>query len=579
MVVYNLPIMFIERVPNRNLPPTILIRSSHREGKKTFKATHANLTGLPESIISVIELALKGKQIVCAEEAFKITRSLPHGHVEAICASFKKLDLERIVSSTQSRERNIVLAMIASRIISPCSKLAMTKQLKATTLGEEFGLKDVPEDEVYAAMDWLYSRKERIEKKLVDRHLKSEEDKALVLYDISSSSYYGETCPLAKWGYNRDKKKMPSIVYGILTDKRGCPLAVEIYEGNTSDSKTVMDQIEKLTRKYGVKRLVFVGDRGMVTGTQIKEFKKREGLGWITALRSCQIRTLLDNGEIQPSLFDERHLAEISSPEYPGERLVVCRNPIMLQRRRNERASLLQKTEEALKDLQKSLARLTKTPLSESEIGDKSGRILDKHKMRKHFTVTISAGKLDYVRNAESIEQEEQLDGIYIIRTSEPVEEFSDKEVVGTYKSLSQVEDAFRCIKGMDLSIRPIRHRLDERVKTHVFLCLLSYYVEWHMRKALSSVLYQDEEKETLERDDPVSPAKVSDLSQKKKSRGKTEANWTVYDWKSLILELGTCCRNKCVVETGDSRGEFVQTTLRTPFQEHVFNLLGLMVQ
>ena len=568
--------MYIERVPNRSSPPAILVRSSHREGGKIVKKTLANLSGLPEEIITVVGFAISGKSMTPADSIFKIIRNQPHGHVEAILGVMKKLELDSILSSTPCRQRNLSLALIASRLISPSSKRAAVKLTDSTTLSEELGVTDATEKELYEAMDWLAERQMRIETKLAARHLRPEEgnNHTVVLYDISSSSYYGEHCPLVKYGYSRDNVKLPQIVYGVVTNKAGCPVSVDVYEGNTADSKTVEDQFEKLQKRFKIDKVVLVGDRGMLTSTQIEKLKEHEGIGWVSALRSSQIKKILAETNHQYGLFDESNLVEIEREEFPGERLVVCLNPQLREKRRHEREKLLQKTEEGLEKLKHEALQRKKKPLSDVELGDKSGRVLDKYKMRKHFEVKIEDGRLEYSRNSESIQEEEQLDGVYVLRTSEPSSELSTPEVVRTYKGLSVVEDAFRSLKGTDLSIRPIHHHLEKRVRAHVFLCLLSYYVEWHMRKALASVLNDEEYPEI--REDPVLAKRISEEAKRKKNRGINAEGWPVYDWKSLISELGTCCRNTCEAIAGKFKGEFKIQTERTLFQNHVFELLGL---
>jgi transposase len=523
--------MYIERVPNRNSPPAILVRSSHREGEKIIKKTLANLSGLPEDIIAVIDLAIKGKNMVVADSAFKILRNQPHGHVEAILGVMKKLQFDNILSSTPCRERSLSMALIASRLISPSSKRASVKLADSTTLAEELGVNDVTEKELYEAMDWLLNRQARIEAKLAAKHLRPEEGKnhTLVLYDVSSSSYYGEHCPLAQYGYSRDNAKLPQIVYGVVTNKDGCPISVDVYGGNTSDAETVAYQVEKVQKLFKIDKVVLVGDRGMLSSTQIDKLKKHEGLGWVSALRSSQIKKVLAEPNHQLGLFDESNLVEIESEEFPGERLVMCLNPVLRDRRRYEREKLLKKTEEGLEKITREAQRRKNKPLSDVELGDKSGRILDKYKMRKHFDVKIEGGRLEYVRCKESILEEEKLDGIYVLRTSELSTELSAPEVVRTYKDLSRVEEAFRCLKGIDLSIRPIHHHLEKRVKAHVFVCLLSYYIEWHMRKALSSVLNQEDH--PVQRENPVHPAQVSKETKRKKNRGENAEGWPVYDW------------------------------------------------
>jgi transposase len=568
--------MYIERVPNRNSPPAILVRSSHREGGKIVKKTLANLSGLPEDIINVVDMAIKGKNMIPANSAFKIIRNQPHGHVKAVLGVMKQLGLDNILSSTPSRERSLSMALIASRIISPSSKRATIKLADSTTLSEELDVAGATEKELYEAMDWLVDRQARIEAKLAAKHLlpEKEHNHTLVLYDISSSSYYGQHCPLVQRGYSRDDVKLPQIVYGVVTNKEGCPISVDVYEGNTADSDTVMEQVEKLQKRFKIDKVVLVGDRGMLTSRQIDNLKGNDGLGWVSALRSVQIKKILAEPNHQLGLFDESGLAEIQSEHFPGERLVVCMNPLLRERRRYEREKLLQKTEDGLEKIEKEANRRTKKPLSEVELGDKSGRILDKYKMRKHFDVKIEKGKLEYVRKEASIREEEKLDGIYVLRTSESASEFSAPEVVHTYKGLKHVEKAFRCIKGIDLSIRPIHHHLERRVRGHVFACLLSYYVEWHMRKALASVL--NEEEHVTEGETPVHPARVSEETKRKKNRGINQEGHPVYDWNSLIFELGTCCRNTCKAMVGKFQGIFKMQTEPTEFQNHVFKLLGL---
>lgn len=568
--------MYIERVPNRNSPPAILVRSSRREGGKIIKKTLANLSGLPEELIDIVDMAIKGKNMVPADSTFKIIRNQPHGHVKAVLGVMKQLGLDNILSSTPSRERSLSMALIASRIISPSSKRATIKLANSTTLAEELGVADATEKELYEAMDWLVDRQARIEAKLAAKYLLAEKgyNHTLVLYDISSSSYYGQHCPLVQRGYSRDGMKLPQIVYGVVTNKEGCPISVDVYEGNTADSSTVMEQVEKLQKRFKIDKVVLVGDRGMLGSAQIDKLKAHEGLGWVSALRSSQIKKILAGPNHQLGLFDESGLSEIQSEYFPGERLVVCLNPILRERRRSEREQLLQKTEEGLEKLAREVSRRTKKPLSEVELGDKSGRVLDKYKMRKHFDVKIARGKLEYARNEERIHEEEKLDGLYVLRTSETVWSFSAAEIVRTYKGLKHVEKAFRCLKGIDLSIRPIHHHLERRVRGHVFTCLLSYYVEWHLRKMLASVL--NEEEHVTEGASPVHAAQVSEETKWKKNRGITLKGWPVYDWKSLINELGTCCSNTCEAIVGKFQGIFKMQTEATAFQNHVFELLGL---
>jgi transposase len=439
------------------------------------------------------------------------------------------------------------------------------------TLGE-----DASEDDLYAAMDWLLERKGRIEKKLAQRHLA---DGATVLYDVTSSYYEGRTCPWAKFGHDRDGQKgLPIIVYGVMTDDAGRPVSVEVYEGNTGDPTTVADQADKLRQKFGLSSVVLVGDRGMLTQTQIKELKKHPGLGWITALRSAAIRKLADSGALQLSLFDEKNLAEIASPDFPGERLVVCYNPLLAADRRRKREELLQATEKGLAKLGAGVARRTKTPMKQAEIGVKAGKILGRYKVAKHFALEIRDGSFEWARRQDAIRKESELDGIYVIRTSEPLQRLTAENTVRSYKSLSQVEHMFRCLKGLDLLVRPIRHRTEERVPAHIFLCMLGYYVEWHMRQALAPILFEDEELEKdRKRRDPVLPAKPSESVKMKKRTHMTADGFTVHDFDSLLAELATHGRVTYRMKSKEINLSIKQQPNLTPLQKRAYELLGLL--
>jgi transposase len=567
--------MYIDRVPNRNSRPAILLREGWREGKKTCKRTIANLTNWPEEKIQALRLLLGGEPMVSARDAFVVERTVPHGHVEAVLGTIKSLGLDSIIFSKRCRQRDLVVAMIAERLIHPCSKLATTRFWHTTTLAEQLSVADADEDDLYEAMDWLLARQSRIEKKLAARHLL---EGSLVLYDVTSSYYEGRTCPLARFGHNRDSKKGKLIiVYGLLTDEAGRPVAVEVYPGNTADPTTVPDQVEKLRKYFGLGRVVLVGDRGMLTQTQIDKLKDYPGLGWISALRSHGIRKLVNSGIVQMSLFDEKNLAEIHSPEFSDERLVACYNPILAEQRQQKREKLLSATEKGLEKIAKEVARRTKTPLDKVEIGKKVGKAINRYKVGKHFAVTIEDGAFSFFRKEESIRRESALDGIYVIRTSESAECISAEDTVRSYKRLEQVESAIRCMKGIDLLVRPIRHRTEDHVRAHIFLCMLAYYVEYHMRKALAPLLFDDEElDERRKRRDPVKPAKPSDSAKRKKTVRLTPDGLEVHSFQTLLAELATLSRNRCRVKSDPVGPTFYELTEPTPLQKRAFELLGV---
>jgi transposase len=573
-MVYTV-VMHVEGVPNRGSHPTILLRQSYREGKRVRKRTLANLTCLPPEALETLKRALRGEQLVPADHAFAIERSIPHGHAKAALGTIRKIGLDTIIASRRSRQRDLVVAMIAERLLHGCSKLASTRLWHTTTLAEELSVQDADVDELYEAMDWLLEGQERIEKKLAARHLR---EGAQVFYDVSSSYYEGRTCPLAQHGHNRDGKKgRPIIVYGVLTDRDGRPVAVQVYPGNTGDPSTVADQVDKLRGRFGLSRVVLVGDRGMLTQAQIEKLKTYPQLGWISALRSGSIRKLVENQELQLSLFDKRDLAEIRSDEFPGERLVACFNPLLADERARKRKDLLLATEEKLQRIAREVARRTKTPLLKDEIALKVGKAINRHKVGKHFSLHIEDGVFRWKRNEASIEQEAALDGIYVIRTSEPKKRFSAEDAVRSYKNLGQVEQVFRCFKGIDIRVRPIYHREDPRVRAHVFLCLLAYYVEWHMRRALGSVLFDDEELTANRKTrDPVAKAKPSASVQRKKAQRTTCDGLGVHSFRSLLEDLGTLCRNRCRILADPSGNTFTQDTQPTPLHARVFQLLGV---
>jgi hypothetical protein len=549
------------------------LRRTFRQDGKVRHETLGNLSDLPPHVIDLISRSLKGETFVPAADVFRITRSLPHGHVEAVLALIKKRDLASLIASRPSRERDLVLALVAERLLFPCSKLATTRHWHDTTLAEGLHVQDADEQALDAAMDWLLDRQKAIEIKLARRHLA---EGGLVLYDVSSSYYEGQTCPLARYGHDRDGSTgRPIIVYGVLTDAQGRPVAVQVYPGNTGDPTTVPDQVVKLAKQFGLSRIVLVGDRGMLTQTQITTLKEHPGPGWISCLRSGAIRDLLDEGHLKRSVFDRVNLAEIHSPDFPGERLIACYNAVLAEQRRQKRESLLAATEATLAKLARGVARRTKTPLSEAQIGVRAGRVIGRYKMAKHFRLTIRGGVLEWTRDEESIQQEKLLDGIYVIRTSEPSERLSTEDSVRSYKRLSLVEGMFRCLKGLDLLVRPIHHRLEPRVRAHLLICMLAYYVEWHLRQAWKPLLFEDEE---LEQDrgrrDPVAAAQPSASVRRKKAKRETEGRRPVHSFRTLLAHLGTRCRNTCQVISDPSGTTFQQVTELDPVQREALRLL-----
>jgi len=513
--------------------------------------------------------------MMAGKEAFIIEQSIPHGHVEAVLGTIKKLGLDDLIASRRSRERDLVVAMIVERVLHPCSKLATTRLWHTTTLAEELGVVDADEDDLYEAMDWLLARQDRIEKKLAARHLS---EGCFVFYDVTSSYYEGRCCPLARYGHDRDGKKgRPIIVYGLMTDGGGRPVAVGAYPGDTGDPSTVSEQAQKLRERFGLERLVLVGERGMLTQTQIEKLRAYPELGWISTLRSQAIRDLVRGGVLQMSLFDRKDLVEIHCVDFPSERLVVCYNPLLADQRQRKRKELLDAKEKELKRIAKEVSRRTQTPFKKEEIDKKVGKVIDRYKMGKHFRVTIGEGVFSYERNEVKIEQEAALDGIYVIRTSEPTERLSAEDTVRSYKNLTQVERAFRSLKGIDLLIRPIWHHTEDQVRAHLFICMLAYYVEWHMRKVLTPLLFDDEElDENRKRRDPVKPTKPSVSAKKKRGQKLTSEGFVVQSFGTLLEELGTRCRNRCRIKFDSKGSAFSQLTEISPLQKCTFQLLGL---
>jgi len=572
--------MYIEVVPNRKSPPAILLRQAYREDGKVKKRTLANLTDWPKELIEGFRALLKGGKVVAAErEAVSILRSLPHGHVAAALGTLRAIGLDRVLGPPGNRRRDLVIAMVVSRLIAPGSKLATARGLDPATatssLGEVLGLRAVDEDELYGALDWLRQRQPAIEKSLARKHLA---DGVLVLYDVTSSYLEGRCCPLAKLGYNRDGKKGKlQIVYGLLCAADGCPVAVEVFDGDTADPKTLAAQIAKLKDRFGLTRVALVGDRGMITQARLDEEIKPAGLDWITALRAPAIRALLDAGAFQLDLFDERDMASITSPDYPGERLMVCRNPELARLRARKREDLLSATERHLAPIREAVRR-TRNPLrGKTAIALKVGAVLNKHKMAKHFETTIEDDRFDFRRKAEAIAEEAALDGFYVVRTNLPTATLDDAGTVAAYKRLSGVERVFRSLKTVDLEVRPIFHWASPRVKAHVLLCMLAYYVEHHMRARLGPLLYDDTDREAAAklRNSVVAKAQRSPAARRKETTGRTEEGLPVQSFQSLLADLATYCRMQAATPLNENY-VFTLYSRPTQTQARAFELLDV---
>ena len=570
--------MYIEVVPNRNSPPCILLRESFRDGGKVKHRTLANLTDWPKHILAGLRLLLKGHPpcATLSSESFRITRSLPHGHVEAVLRVVRSLGLDRLLGSKLSPERNLALAMIVARLLDPGSKLATARSLDchtlSSTLAEECHLEgSIHENELYAAMDWLVSRQARIENALAARHL---EEGCLVLYDLTSSYLEGQCCALGRLGFNRDGKRGKlQIEYGLLCNREGCPVAVEVFEGNTADPMTLGNQIKKVRERFGLRRVVIVGDRGMITQARIdEELRGIEGLAWIGALRSSQIAGLLEEGAIAPSLFDEKNLAEISSPDFPDERLIACRNPFLAQYRRTKREALLRATEVELQKIVLATQREKRRLRGKAKIALRVGRLIEGFKVAKHFVLQIEEDAFSWQRNETKIAEEAALDGIYVVRTSVDQSAMSASEAVECYKDLGAVEQAFRCLKTIDLKVRPIYHRLEGRVRAHVFLCMLAYYLEWHMRKALAPMLFGDETSREP-REDVVSPKKPSQSAARKARTKKTLDGAPVHSFQTLLADLSTIVRNS-ITPNLEGAPAWQQETEPSALQQRALDLL-----
>jgi hypothetical protein len=567
--------MYIDIVPNRNSPPAILLRESWREGKRTRKRTIANLSRLPPQAVEALRRVLAGEALVGAEEALDIERSLQHGAVAAVVGTIRRLGLDSLIASRRCPEGDRVVAMVAARVLEPTSRLALARMLDpetaTSTLGEVLDVEGVTADQLYAALDWLRARQERIEGKLAARHLG---EGTLLLYDVTSTYFEGRTCPLAKLGHNRDDKKNKlQIVVGLLCAADGCPVAVEVYPGNTADPATLASQILKVRERWGLRNVVWVADRGLLTDKRIQEeLRPVEGLEWITALRAPAIAALVNSEVLQLSLFDEQDLFEFSSPDYPGERLVACKNPLLAQERTRKREALLQATERELEKIAEATRRENRRLAGKGKIGVRVGRVLGRYKVGKHFQLDIQEDGFTYRRNEERIRDEARLDGVYVIRTSVSAADLEADAVVRSYKQLSDVERAFLNLKTVHIEVRPIHHRLAERVEAHVFVCMLAYYVVWHMRQALAPLLFQDTDPQgaAAQRESVVVPAQRSPSAQQKARTLRTEDGFPVHSLETLFRDLGTLTKNR--MRFGHTT--FDQLASPTPLQARAFELL-----
>ena len=579
--------MYIAVVPNRASPPAILLRESFREHGKVKNRTLANLSGWSSERIEALRHVLRGRALEPsaprAAAPLEIVRSWPHGHVAAVLGSVRRLDLERLMARAPSTPRALVVAMLVHRLLAPGSKLATARGLaeatRTSTLSPALKLPAVDEDDLYAALDWLLARQGAIEQALARRHLQAGQ---LVLYDVTSTYFEGRRCPLAKRGHSRDgKRDTLQIVFGVLTNAGGCPVAVEVFDGNTGDPKTLTAVLTKVRQRFGLERLILVGDRGMLTAARIREeLAGVEGLAWITALRAPAIQALVHSGALQLSLFDQQDLAEIAHPDYPGERLIVCKNPLLATDRARKRQELLAATERDLAGIATAIRR-TKRPLrGAATIGLRVGKVLGRYKVGKHFTITISDTALRYQRDAVAIAAEAALDGLYVIRTNVPVDGWPAPATVRAYKRLAEVERTFRSLKTVDLHVRPIHHRTADRVRAHVFLCLLAYYVEWHMRQALKPLLFDDEDQAAAEalRPSVVAPAQRSPRAKAKAATKRTEDGGPVHSFQTLLADLATLTQNQVRPLGADGVPLDILTT-PTPLQQRAFELLGVSVR
>ena len=570
--------MYVAVVPNRGSPPAILLRESYREGGKVKNRTLANLSHWPAEKVDDLRRVLKGQSPkLDLTQAFEITRSLPHGNVAAVLGSAQRLGMPELIDPTPSRNRDLVLAMLAAQVIAPGSKLATARGLRAETatssLGQVLGVACCDEDDLYAAMDWVLARKVTIEKALAARHLANG---TLVLYDVSSAALQGRSCPLGAIGHARDGVKgRLQIVYGLLCSPKGVPVAIEVFEGNTADPKTLAAQITKLKTRFGLSRVAVVGDRGMLTSARIEKELRPAHLDWLSALRAPQINALINDGALQLSLFDEQNLVEISHPDYPGERLVCCHNPALADERARKRGELLAATEKELDKIAAATGRQRRPLRGKDKIALRVGKVRNHYKMAKHFDLQITDDSFTFTRKDDQIAAEAALDGIYVLRTSLPEHALHRDDVVGRYKDLADVERFFRTL-NTELDVRPIRHRLADRVRAHMFLRMLSYYISWHMKQALAPILFQDNDKTAAaaKRADPVAAAQRSDEALTKAARKRTEDDYPVHSFTSLLADLATICANQ--IQPTNDLPAFTILTTPTPLQRRALELLGI---
>jgi hypothetical protein len=572
--------MYVAKVPNRNSPPAVLLRESYREAGKVKNRTLANLSAWPEAKVEALSRVLKGQLAPAAalEGTFEITRSLPHGHVAAVLGTLRQLGLEELIDPAPSRQRDLVTAMAVAQVTGPGSKLAIARGLReetaASSLGQVLDVAACDEDDLYAAMDWLAARQDRIEDALAARHLFGG---TLVLYDVSSAAFEGRTCPLGAIGHPKDGVRgRLQIVYGLLTSKEGVPVAIEVFKGNTGDPKTVAAQVTKIKDRFAISRVVLVGDRGMLTAARLREDIRPADLDWITALRAPQVKKLVRDGALQLSLFDQVDLAEITHPDYPGERLVACKNPFLEAERARKRESLLAATEAGLAKIAAACARARRPLRGKDKIALRADQVLRRRKVAKHFTTGIGEDHFSYHRNEDSITAEAALDGIYVLRTSVEAGGLDSGEVVSSYKALAQVERAFRAF-NTDLDIRPIRHRTETRVRAHVFLRMISYYITWHLQSRLAPLLFTDDDKAAAEaaRPSPVAPATRSPRALAKAAAKRTPADLPVHSFDSLLADLATICLNQ-IQPADPALPGFQLVTTPTPLQRHALDLLGV---
>jgi Transposase DDE domain len=573
-------VMYVVKVPNRGSPPAVLLRESYREAGKVKNRTLANLSSWPEAKVEALSRVLKGQPTPAADldGAFEITRSLPHGHVAAVLGTARQLGLDELIDPAPSRHRDLVTAMAAAQVITPDSKLAIARGLReqtaATSPGEVLGVGGCDEDDLCAAMDYLAARQDTIQDALAAKHLAGG---ALVLYDVSNAAFESRTCPLGAIGHPKDGVRgRLQIVYGLLTSKDGIPVAIEVFAGNTGDPTTVASQVDKLKDRFGLTKVVLVGDRGMLTAARLREDVAPAGLDWITALRAPQVKALVRGGDLQLTLFDTQDLAEITSPDFPGERLVACKNPFLEAERARKRESLLTATETDLAKIAAACARARQPLRGQDKIAVRADRVLSRRKVAKHFTVEITDDSIRCARDQDSIAAEAKLDGIYVLRTSVGATDLDSPAVISSYKALAQVERAFRAF-NTDLDIRPIRHRTEDRVRAHVFLRMLSYYLSWHMQARLAPILFTDDDKQAAQaaRPSPVAPAARSPRALAKAATKQTPADLPVHSLATLLSDLGTICLNT-IAPADPALPGFRLVTTPTPLQRQAFELLGV---